>query len=213
MRTRIAWSLGISLVLFCGALLIQNLRLARQIEGLRIELAQKETPVVASEEPKTLKMDLDELDQLRKNNSELIRLRNKFGLLQNELAELRQQKADLLREQQPAERGSEEQTRTTVLAKVMNSLGQQLTEHQLDLERKKALLSEASKNLRQELAGRLNISEGETRGVSLAELTPGEIELLGLYHDSERDFENTLRVVKALTDKLAQTKIEFSSVP
>jgi hypothetical protein len=198
MRTRIAWSLGISLVLFCGALLIQNLRLARQIEGLRIELTQKETPVVASEEPKTLKMDLDELDQFRKNNSELIRLRNKFGLLQNELAELHQQKANLLREKQQAEPALEEKIRNNIRAEEMAELSQQLISSQLRLEGTKAAVVELSK--------RLKVPEGETMTVLIADLTPNEIQAVRSYNDLQRDLENNRRVVEALRAKLAYEK-------
>ena len=176
---------------------------------MRIELEQEEAPVVAFEVPSAPKMDLQELERLQKNNSELIHLRNKFGLLQNELTKLDQQKTNRLQEEQKTDLALEEKIRNKIRADGKAELNQSLIRHQLDLEKEKAALVELSKKLNLELSARLNISEGEARAVSLEELTPNETELLRVYHDSQRDVENHRRVVEAMKRRLESKKGEF----
>ena len=198
MKTRFAW-FCVLLVLACGILLIQNLRLARQIAGLRIEMEQKNSPVVASEESKTSKMESDELDRLRKNNSELIRLRNKFGLLQNELTELGQQKMDLLREKQQAEAQNQ---LLSVAPTFDERIRNQIRATEIELIRHQRALEETRAELTG-LARTLKIPDVETKLGSFADLSPAETQQLRPYYDLKRDFENHRRLVQLFTAKLA----------
>lgn len=210
MKNRIAWCFGIFLMVICSMLWVQNLRLGKEAADLRIELAQKNAPVaVAIEKPSASpEIDPEELERLQKNNLELIRLRNKFSLLQNELAELRQERDDLLRAnrvsipQDQSLRTNEalnETNRILSPAEAIASLIEQLINLQRGSEEMTAGVIA--------LAKRLNVPDGETRAVSLADLTPHEIQQVRSYNNFQSDIKNRLLAIRALELKLAAEKI------
>ena len=102
MKSRFVRFGGALIVLLCVTLWIQNTRLAGQIASLRKDLEEKNIPAIVSKEIRSSEIDAEELDRLRQAHSELLRLRNKVGLLQSKLTELNQPKADLSAKSEPA---------------------------------------------------------------------------------------------------------------
>jgi len=204
MKSRFVWIGGALIVLLCVTLGVQNTRLAGQIAGLRKELEKKNVPVIVSREISASEIDPEELDRLRKAHSELLRLRNKAGLLQNKLTELNQQIANISTKPEPAG-GQHLPIDNRTRSEGLMRLNEQLISSQRELEKEKLELFH--------LARSLNASGAEKREVAIADLNPDETLQLQSYFDLKRDFENRSRVVEALKQKLEAEGFEISGAP
>ena len=199
MKAKIVWCFGIFLLLVCCILWVQKIRLKKDLADFQIVLEQKSTPLVALEEPNASpKIDLEELERLQKSNLELIRLRNKFGLLQNEITALNRQKEDLLREKQQAEAPQQ----LTVIAPIFDKfLRDTIRDDNLALIHHQGALEETKAELAR-LAKTLNNPDAQTNVRSRTNLPEAEIQQLRLYTDLKRDFEMHHRLVQVLTAQL-----------